>query len=77
MFNCKTSKLYLATSCMTSIRTSSQKISLNKEWTALAQKQLRGTNPEEKLLWATPEGITLKPLYSKDDAQVIPDELPG
>ncbi|XP_078485777.1 methylmalonyl-CoA mutase, mitochondrial-like [Ciona intestinalis] len=53
------------------------KIPLNKEWAALAKKQLRGSDPEDKLTWKTPEGISLKPLYSKEDTDAMQDELPG
>ncbi|TCN20358.1 methylmalonyl-CoA mutase [Sinorhizobium americanum] len=36
-----------------------------KDWEALAEKELKA--PPEKLLWDTPEGITVKPLYTADD----------
>jgi methylmalonyl-CoA mutase len=42
---------------------------LDPEWTALAKKQLKGKNPEEELLWYTSEDITLKPIYTKKDAE--------
>ena len=50
--------------------------SLNKEWAALAQKQLKGKSAES-LLWKTPEGVTIKPFYSKEDTADVSDELPG
>ena len=56
---------------------SSQKVALNKEWISLAEKQLKGVDPEKKLTWKTPEGISIKPLYSKQDADFVSDELPG
>lgn len=49
---------------------------LHSEWAAMAKKQLKGKNPEE-LIWHTPEGIAIKPLYSKQDTQNLPEELPG
>lgn len=49
---------------------------LHPEWAALAKKQLKGKNPED-LIWHTPEGISIKPLYSKADTKNLPDELPG
>nr|XP_007970491.2 methylmalonyl-CoA mutase, mitochondrial [Chlorocebus sabaeus]XP_037862082.1 methylmalonyl-CoA mutase, mitochondrial [Chlorocebus sabaeus] len=49
---------------------------LHPEWAALAKKQLKGKNPEE-LIWHTPEGISIKPLYSKRDTVDLPEELPG
>uniref|UniRef100_A0A8B9YLX4 Methylmalonyl-CoA mutase, mitochondrial n=1 Tax=Bos mutus grunniens TaxID=30521 RepID=A0A8B9YLX4_BOSMU len=48
---------------------------LHPEWAALA-KQLKGKNPEE-LIWHTPEGISIKPLYSSRDTKDFPEELPG
>lgn len=49
---------------------------LHPEWAALAKKQLKGKNPEE-LMWHTPEGIDIKPLYTKRDSLNLPEELPG
>uniref|UniRef100_A0A2K5QQN0 Methylmalonyl-CoA mutase, mitochondrial n=1 Tax=Cebus imitator TaxID=2715852 RepID=A0A2K5QQN0_CEBIM len=49
---------------------------LHPEWAALAKKQLKGKNPEQ-LIWHTPEGIAIKPLYSKRDTKDLPEELPG
>ncbi|MPY65907.1 methylmalonyl-CoA mutase [Deinococcus sp. SDU3-2] len=46
-------------------------------WKALAQKDLRGAEPET-LNRATPEGLILKPLYTAADTQGLPtDTLPG
>uniref|UniRef100_A0A8D0HPQ0 Methylmalonyl-CoA mutase, mitochondrial n=1 Tax=Sphenodon punctatus TaxID=8508 RepID=A0A8D0HPQ0_SPHPU len=49
---------------------------LHPEWAATAKKQLKGKNPEE-LIWHTPEGIDIKPLYSRRDTESLPEELPG
>lgn len=49
---------------------------LHPEWAALAKKQLKGKNPED-LIWRTPEGISIKPLYSSRDTKDLPEELPG
>ncbi|XP_053878906.1 methylmalonyl-CoA mutase, mitochondrial [Malaclemys terrapin pileata] len=49
---------------------------LHPEWAAMAKKQLKGKNPEE-LIWHTPEGIAIKPLYSRRDTEGVPEELPG
>ncbi|KAH1173355.1 methylmalonyl-CoA mutase, mitochondrial [Mauremys mutica] len=49
---------------------------LHPEWAAMAKKQLKGKNPEE-LIWHTPEGIAIKPLYSRRDTEGIAEELPG
>jgi len=35
-------------------------------WRALAEKELRGTSPDE-LVWQTPEGIPVNPLYTEAD----------
>jgi len=56
---------------------SNQKVALNQEWIVLAEKQLKGVDPEKKLTWKTPEGISIKPIYSKQDADIVFDELPG
>ncbi|MDL2343750.1 methylmalonyl-CoA mutase [Deinococcus sp. MIMF12] len=46
-------------------------------WKALAQKDLRGADPET-LNRATPEGLILKPLYTAADVEGLPtDTLPG
>ncbi|NWY04840.1 MUTA protein, partial [Nothoprocta ornata] len=49
---------------------------LHPKWAALAEKQLKGKNPKD-LIWHTPEGIDIKPLYSKRDTENLPEELPG
>jgi methylmalonyl-CoA mutase len=48
------------------------------EWEALATKQTKGLTPEE-LTWKTPEGIDIKPLYTKADTENLEfaDTLPG
>jgi methylmalonyl-CoA mutase len=47
-------------------------------WRELASKELRG-KPPESLNWATPEGITVKPLYTAEDLEAMEhlDSLPG
>ncbi|TCS99359.1 methylmalonyl-CoA mutase [Tepidimonas ignava] len=48
------------------------------EWEAAARKSLKGA-PLESLNWVTPEGITVKPLYTAADVRDLPytDTLPG
>ncbi|QGG95836.1 methylmalonyl-CoA mutase [Actinomarinicola tropica] len=48
------------------------------DWEALAAKELKGRSPEE-LVWQTPEGIPVKPLYTGADVEGIEhaDTLPG
>ena len=49
-----------------------------KAWAALAAKELRG-KPVESLDWATPEGITVRPLYTGADLEGLDHlgSLPG
>jgi len=50
---------------------------LHPEWNKLAKQQLKGADPAQKLTWHTPEGIDVKPLYTKKDTTKIEEELPG
>lgn len=47
-------------------------------WDALATKQMKGRTPDD-LVWNTPEGIAIKPLYTSADIDELPyaDTLPG
>ncbi|MCJ8238061.1 methylmalonyl-CoA mutase [Peteryoungia algae] len=47
------------------------------DWQALAEKELK--RPADSLVWETPEGIPVKPLYTADDIAGIDhlDSLPG
>ena len=49
-----------------------------EDWQALAAKELRGADPGS-LAWETPEGITVKPLYTAADLEGLEgvDSLPG
>ncbi|CAG8466398.1 8541_t:CDS:10 [Scutellospora calospora] len=53
------------------------KIPLEKEWVELALKELKGKDPEKVLTWHTAEGIEVKPVYTKADAEHIQYEIPG
>ena len=59
---------------------SCSKRTLDAEWQCLAEKQMKG-KPLDKLLWNTPEGIEVKPLYTSADSQYLEDTgsitLPG
>jgi len=46
-----------------------------EEWQALAAKELGGRAPDEALLWETPEGLKVKPLYTASDLEGM--ELEG
>jgi methylmalonyl-CoA mutase len=49
-----------------------------EDWRALADKECKGRSPDE-LVWDTPEGIAVKPLYTGDDLAGLEhvDSLPG
>jgi methylmalonyl-CoA mutase len=49
-----------------------------KSWQNLATRELAGGTPED-LEWATPEGISIKPLYTREDLEALDhqDGLPG
>ncbi len=48
------------------------------DWRSLASKERKGRSPEE-LVWNTPEGIAVKPLYTAEDLEGLAhlDSLPG
>ena len=48
------------------------------DWRELAAKELKGTDPDT-LVWETPEGIAIKPLYTGADLEGVEfvDSLPG
>ena len=49
-----------------------------EEWRELASKESKGRSPDE-LVWNTPEGIAVKPLYTAEDVAGLDhqDNLPG
>jgi methylmalonyl-CoA mutase len=48
------------------------------DWVDLATKETKGKSPDD-LVWQTPEGIAVKPLYTKEDVAGLEhqDNLPG
>ena len=40
------------------------------DWKALASKELKGADADS-LVWSTPEGIDVKPLYTADDLAAV------
>ncbi|MFZ5564421.1 MAG: methylmalonyl-CoA mutase [Thermodesulfobacteriota bacterium] len=48
------------------------------KWKQTAEKEMKG-KPADSLLWKTPEGITIKPLYTKEDTETLShvDTIPG
>ncbi|CAO3686045.1 unnamed protein product [Umbelopsis vinacea] len=53
------------------------KVPLHPEWAAMATKELKGKDPEEKLTWHTPEGLDIKPVFTKRDTADLEEEIPG
>jgi len=49
-----------------------------EKWKQMAEKEMKG-KPADSLLWKTPEGVTIKPLYTKEDTENLShvDTLPG
>ena len=62
------SNLRLCSSSTTRLCSSSTTsgVNLDPKWSEAAKKQLKGKDPAE-LVWKTPEGITIKPLYTSAD----------
>ncbi len=53
------------------------KASSYEEWKAAAEKLLKGAPFDKKMYTKTPEGITLKPIYNREDLPEAADSLPG
>lgn len=64
-------------SSSSSSSTSPNNITLDPEWEKLAKIETKGQDPKEKLVWKTPEGINVKPMYTKADTETTPNEIPG
>lgn len=48
-----------------------------RDWLDLASREMKGADPA-RLNWPTPEGITVKPLYTAEDVSAeVASELPG
>ena len=49
-----------------------------EDWQSLAEKELKGRSPDD-LVWETPEGIAVNPLYSAEDLAGVEhlESLPG
>ncbi|XP_047477554.1 methylmalonyl-CoA mutase, mitochondrial-like [Penaeus chinensis] len=81
MLSLRANNIVLRNGCLASTALSSRlchhDAGLNTEWAALAKKQLKGADPAKKLMWQTPEGITIKPLYTAEDVGEHATELPG
>ena len=60
-----------ARSLYTTSTLSSEELPINEKWKKIATKQMKGKDPE-KLLWHTQEGITVKPIYTKEDIDALP-----
>ncbi len=42
------------------------------DWRKLVEGELKGASFEQRMLTPTPEGITLQPLYRREDAAALP-----
>ena len=40
------------------------------DWEKMATKEIKGKDVAETLIWNTPEGVAVKPLYTKADVEV-------
>ena len=56
---------------------STPKIQLDERWTQLVGKELKGKRTAQDLVWQTPEGIAVKPLYTQQDTRSLKHEVPG
>lgn len=50
---------------------------IDEKWKTAAAKELKGKDVDETLTWKTPEGINVKPVYTKDDTARTDKEVPG
>ncbi|XP_053390431.1 methylmalonyl-CoA mutase, mitochondrial-like [Mercenaria mercenaria] len=50
---------------------------IDEKWKTAAAKELKGKDVEKTLMWKTPEGINVKPVYTTDDTQRTDKEIPG
>ncbi|KAF2076426.1 hypothetical protein CYY_002283 [Polysphondylium violaceum] len=48
-----------------------------KLWEKLAAKEIKNEDPWKELTFHSPEGIDIKPLYTKSDVPDLKDEVPG
>eukprot|EP00127_Corallochytrium_limacisporum_P004295 Clim_evm240s157 gene=Clim_evmTU240s157 len=51
-------------------------VPLNEGWKKNAEKEMKGRDPES-LVWRTPDGVNIKPVYTQADVEGLSDELPG
>ncbi|VDI79804.1 methylmalonyl-CoA mutase [Mytilus galloprovincialis] len=50
---------------------------IDQSWKEKAKKEIKGKDPDDVLMWKTPEGINVKPVYTKKDTEHVEKELPG
>lgn len=60
-----------------SSRSAHTKEPLDPQWKDAASKELKGKKDVDSLVWKTPEGIEIKPVYTKTDVKDIQNEIPG
>ena len=56
--------------CTTATMPSSNQTIYDK-WKELAKQQMKGKDPEDKLMWHT-QGLAIKPIYTKADVHALP-----
>lgn len=76
MLRLSSSRLRVAAAAQTHLVRSTS-TALPPEWTKLAVEDLAG-KPVESLVWNSPEGIPIKPLYTADDTKPLEvQQIPG
>lgn len=60
-----------------SSRSAHTKEPLDPQWKDAASKELKGKKDVDSLVWKTPEGIEIKPVYTKTDVKDVQNEIPG
>ncbi|XP_065194174.1 methylmalonyl-CoA mutase, mitochondrial-like [Sycon ciliatum] len=58
-------------------RSASSTTTSQDRWNELAKKELRGKDLRDTLHWKSPEGVTFRPVYTKNDVPDSQDEIPG
>ncbi len=51
------------------------KVPLPAKWLEMAKKETKLDDPATDLTWVTPEGIHVKPIYTREDIKTMEDEI--
>lgn len=68
---------YLTPSLSDTCSQAALRVPLDQEWSKIATKELKGKKAVSDLVWNSPEGIAVKPVYTQADVAGFPNELPG